>query len=1119
MRRLLTFFHLFVALLLLSGRAVAGHSAAPVTGSAEGAAPALEFRPNHGQWPAPVKLRADLGPGLTVFLENRRLTFLRYDAPAWAAAAHAHGQRRAAQKAAPPVKAHAWAVELVGARAATQPEAVGTPTGVPHHYFLGTDPKRWATNVRATAAARYPNAWPGITLLAHASSAGQFEYDLDLKPGADPTQIRLRYHGFGGAETGGLTLDARTGRLRLRTALGELMEAAPVAWQPDAAGQPQPVPCRFVLTDHGRTTDVSFVLPDGYDSHRRLVIDPVLMASTYSGSTAPTFGHTATYDDSGHLYAAGPCFDPGYPTTVGAFDLTHSSPGGTGGYSNPDVAVSRYSPDGRRLLYSTYIGGLGADYPHSLLVNHRGELLVFGSTESANFPTTAGAYDRTANGGVFTSDVFVAKLDSTGAQLRGSTYIGGSGDDGRGPDGLHFFYGDTFRGDLAVDSLDRVFVATSTESANFPFSAGAVRPSAGMTSAAVVMRFAPDLTRLDWAAGLGRAAGAYGLYLPKSGAPYVVGTTIASGFSTTPGVLEPTPVGGGTGSQQRDGFLAQLSPNGDSVRAATYLRPATGTFSSKTQAFFVQPDPLTSDVYVLASSTGFYPATPGTWGQPQGGLVVQRLSANLQQHRWTATIGRPVSFGSGPTLLDDAPDTDNLSPTAFLVDGCGAVYVSGWGNTRNLTTTPDALQRNTRATGVGGDLYLLVMAPDAAGLQYATFLGGESVTSFYEEHVDGGTSRFDPHGQVYQAVCTNAHNFPTSTNAWRGQNRVNGGAYDEVAFKLDFEPRVVRAAAVIASTTSLEAPANVQFANNSSTYPGTFWQWNFGDGSPVSTAFEPNHTYLQPGTFTVQLITTDPGACGSADTAYVTLEILANDSTDLLEYTICRGDSVQFAAINAAPGTFRWAPDSTVSSATAPAPFAKPTQTTTYTATGRLPGSARSNTWRITVNVLQPDSVRLTAERHCLPGGIQATLRLSKTLQNVRWDFGDGSPPETAPASAETTHFFSHPGLYTVRVEGLDSHGCRVRRHIRIETDQLFIPNIFTPNRDGINETFELGCLDPGTATLLVYNRWGRLVYDSGVNGYVNQWDGDGLAAGLYYYFLRLSYSSRPVKGWVEIAR
>ncbi len=1080
------------------------------------APPGFGFVPNKGQWPAAVHLRAAVTPGLTVYLEDRQLRFLYYDAPTWAANAHRRDIAGLVATSAAPVRAHAWTIELLGARRKTRPVAVGEAFGPVYNYFVGANPRHWATNLRATSAAAYPNAWPGIRLVAHPSAEGAFEYDLEVQPGAEAAHIQLQYRGLDG-----LSLDSVTGYLRLQTALGELQEAAPQAWQVTAGGRRVPVPCQFVLTPDGAGGGiVAFKLPAGYDRGRALVIDPVLVAATYSGSTAPTFGHTATYDSRGRLYAAGPCFDPGYPTTVGAFDLMHSQgAAATGSYNNPDVAVSRYSADGRQLAYATYLGGQNADYPHSLLVNKQGDLLILGSTFSQDFPTTTSAYDRQF-GGNNRADSFIARLDSAGSRLLSSTYLGGAGTDGLAPAGLCFFYGDAFRGDLAVDSLDRVFVATVTESANFPFSAGAVRPAASFTSTAVVCRLSPDLTTLDWAAGLGTSAAAYGLYVPPSGEPFVVGTTATNGFPATPNSLEASSV---PGFAQHDGFVAQVGAAGTIVRAATYLRPGTAG-APLTQAFFVQPDPVTSDVYILGSSTGNYSASPNTWGQAGGGLVVQRLNAALSQRRWTATVGHRVTYGAGQSGIGSNPDTDNLSPTAFLVDNCGAIYLSGWGRTQGLPTTPNALQRTTSSGGIGGDLYLLVLSPDAAALQYASYIGGSSVTSYYEEHVDGGTSRFDPQGRVYQAVCTNAHNFPTSLGAWRPTNRVAGGAYDEVAVKLDFEPRQVRAAAATATVggqaaTVFEAPAEVQFTNGSSSYPGTTtWQWNFGDGTAPSTAFEPQHTYLTPGVFTIQLITTDFSTCATADTAYLQITVLANDSTDYLAYTICPGDSVRFGAIAAVPGSFRWSPATTLSNATALAPVATPNVTTTYAATGQVVGTNRRNTWQVTVTVIRRDSLELRTTSHCLPAGSLVELSLSQPLRDATWDFGDGTVLRE-PLAQYQTHFFRVPGPYTVRISGRDSHDCPVTVDERVTPDEMYIPNIFTPGTDGVNDTFEVGCLEPGSATLKIYNRWGQMVYDSGVNQYANQWTGAGLAAGVYYYYLRLTYASTPIKGWVEIVR
>ncbi|HYE78837.1 MAG TPA: hypothetical protein VEI97_12705, partial [bacterium] len=436
--------------------------------------------------------------------------------------------------------------------------------------------------MRAAPAARYANLWPGISLFVHSSPEGAFEYDLEVQPGADPRHIQLRYSGLSR-----VAVDPLTGNLLLTTALGELSEAAPLAWQTDATGRRHLIACQFHLTQdpatevpgapgHADPQRVSFSFPHGFDPALPLTIDPTLVCATHSGSRAPVFGHTATYDATGHLYAAGPCYDPGYPTTIGAFDLTQSNGRITGNYSNPDVAVSRYSPDGRFLLYATYLGGGQEDYPHSLIVNHQDELLILGSTYSQDFPTTAGAFDRQRAGFGATTDAFIAKLDSTGSRLLASTYLGGSDDDGLNPSDLRFFYGDDYRGDLAVDSLDRVFIASCTSSPDFPFTPGAIRPASGFGSTAVVARFSANLSTLEWAAGLGTSATAYGLYLPPSGAPYVVGTTAPAGLPTTPGTLDPQ---ASVGNQ--DGFVAQLSPTGTTLLASTYLRPTVGPFSTE----------------------------------------------------------------------------------------------------------------------------------------------------------------------------------------------------------------------------------------------------------------------------------------------------------------------------------------------------------------------------------------------------------------------------------------------------------------------------------------------------------------------------------------------------------
>ena len=128
-----------------------------------------------------------------------------------------------------------------------------------------------------------------------------------------------------------------------------------------------------------------------YDPSFPLVIDPVIVVSTYAGSTRVTWGFCATYDDYGNIFTGGLSFGIGYPVTTGAFDVTFS--GGV------DIGISKMNPAGSALVYATYLGGGDKDYPHSLVVNQRDELCVFGSSSSTDYPVSTGCYDATYNGG------------------------------------------------------------------------------------------------------------------------------------------------------------------------------------------------------------------------------------------------------------------------------------------------------------------------------------------------------------------------------------------------------------------------------------------------------------------------------------------------------------------------------------------------------------------------------------------------------------------------------------------------------------------------------------------------------------------------------------------------
>src|SRR5690606_19755905 len=157
-----------------------------------------------------------------------------------------------------------------------------------------------------------------------------------------------------------------------------------------------------------------------YDKTKELIIDPVLIFATYSGTTADNFGFTATYDSKGNLYAGGNVTLPyailpngRYPATPGAFQVNFAGNNTTSGpydHFPCDMAISKYDSSGSTLIWATYLGGTDNDYPHSLVVDQNDRLVIMGTTYSADFPTDTLAFDTTHNGN---ADIVVVKLNES----------------------------------------------------------------------------------------------------------------------------------------------------------------------------------------------------------------------------------------------------------------------------------------------------------------------------------------------------------------------------------------------------------------------------------------------------------------------------------------------------------------------------------------------------------------------------------------------------------------------------------------------------------------------------------------------------------------------------------
>lgn len=643
-----------------------------------------------------------------------------------------------------------------------------------HHFFKGNKQEFWANNVQIFEKLLFTDIYPHIDLELLIDGP-KFKYNFILHPKANPDDIVLKIEGAP------ITVKDKT--IEIHTSLGVLQDRIPISYWLDANGHRLE---NEEVNYQVKNQLIYFKSPHKKQrfnkSSEKLVIDPELVFATYSGSTVDNFGFTATYDEYGNGYAGGISLDPvplipggRFPATAGAFSVTYSGGEESNifGVASPcDITISKYSSDGSQLLYATYLGGNKNEHPHSLVVDNNGNLVIMGTVYSNDFPVSAGAYNPFKFGN--SSHIFVSKLSSDGSQLLGSTYIGGADDDGLNSSQVtRRFYADDFRGEVLTDRNGNIYVASVTKSANFPTTNQAFQKIGGGGQDGVVFSFNANLTQLRWSSYLG-GGGEDAIYTIDFSSDekfvYVSGGTNSSDLPKTNGAYRSDIQG------NADGFIAKITADGRSIDKITYL----GT-TSHDQIFSLELDKY-GDVFVIGQSLGSMPVTGNVYQNAGSGQFICKLDSNL------STLLLSNVFGSGKGIPD-------ITINAFLVDECGKVFVSGWGadvyrpslKLSGMPITNNAVQRTTD----GNDFYLCVFAENLGSLVYGSYLGGNRTG----DHVDGGTSRFDRKGVVYQSVCASCpsdrsgpnrvSDFPTTSNAFSKDNP--SPRCSNVLFKFGFE--------------------------------------------------------------------------------------------------------------------------------------------------------------------------------------------------------------------------------------------------------------------------------------------------------------------------------------------
>ncbi|HVS97741.1 MAG TPA: PKD domain-containing protein [Puia sp.] len=1062
----------------------------------------LEFIENKGQWDSSVRFRADLSAGnlfmqrtgFTVLLRDtgdlRRIgQLLHGDADAQAKwggwpgrAANASGAAGATKAPAaaggkavasggadaPPVSRypvqgggrtggagdpfllHSFSYRVTFDHAGDHTEIVpDKPLDSYNNYFKG-DKKRWATGCRIYQGILYRNMYDGIDVRYY-SDRGFVKYDIIVHPGADPGKIVLKYDGPE-------KLTVRRNKLYVQTSVATVTGLEPHSYQVGEGGRTE-VACEYTLLGDNR---IGFRVKN-YSHDETLVIDPVEVFCSFSGSRSDNWGYTATYDNAGNFYMGGIVLDEtnqnpsgpgggGFLYSPGAFQTSFQGGDGSEGDGyDYDVAILKLSSNGSKRVYATYLGGNGDEQPHSMVVDDQGNLVVTGRTSSANFPPNSPG-TLYGNGGGF--DLFIVKFNATGTALIGSKRIGGSGDDGvnyrpkylvnsnslPGAQDLRLNYGDDGRSEVILDAAGNIYVAACSQSTDFPVTPGVFQQSSGGGQDGVLIKTSPNLGTILFSSYLGgkNSDAAFVLSLdPLDNSIWVGGGTESADF---PGTAK-APVISANNNGGIDGFVAVVSNDGSQLLKSSYF----GT--RLTDMIYGLEFDKNGFPYIMGTTDGAIPVVNSPFNaggnQANGKQFITKLKQDLSGIVYSANFGPAGSAHP------------QLSPTAFLVDRCENVYVAGWGggpdstdhyansSTFGLVTTTGAFKPATD----GEDFYFFVLQKNAASQLFGSFFGQQN--GHFGDHVDGGTSRFDKQGVIYEAVCANCYGgaqFPTTPGSWATQNGTGSGACNEAAVKIAFNFSGVAAGLKLVTHGRGDSvgcvPLAVDFSDtvhNARTYV-----WNFGDGTVVGNSSPTmTHTYVNTGTYVVTLVAIDSNTCNIADTVMRTIAVKDNPAAldfDFSKLAPCTSMSYLFTNQSSAPPglpfdatAFTWSFGDGSTEANVPFgdrpshAYASPGP---YNVTLTLNDTAYCNYPLDTVRLLYVAQNVLarfsTPAIGCVPDSAQFA-NTSIAGQQYYWNFGD---PASGAADTSTAispvHLYTNAGTYRITLIAVDSTTCNI---------------------------------------------------------------------------------------------
>ncbi len=608
------------------------------------------------------------------------------------------------------------------------------------HYFLGNDPAAWRSGVPHFRRVRVRDLYPGIDAVYYGRGRS-LEFDLELRPGADPEMVRFR---FSGAEAD------PSGALSVRFRDGVLQQLAPEVYQV-IEGERRPVSARYV--EYGGF-EFGFAL-DEYDAARTLVIDPVLVYSTYVGGGQLDVVNAVAVNANGEVFVTGESHSPDFPApSFAAGPMTGNPPG--------NVFVTKLTADGTSILSSAFFGGSSRDAGLDLAVGVDGFIHVTGYTQSDDFPVTVTAAqpaigDKDSPEG----DAFVVRLISGGSTLLYSSYLGGERrDEGRG---ITFGAG----GDMFITGL--------TTSPDFPVTDGAFQttyhgPEGADGFVTQLLSAGPGIVFSTYLGGSNNDAG-NGIALDTDGYAYVTGSTESPDFPTR-AAAQPALAGDGQ-FVWADAFITKLMPDGTGVMFSTFIGGSRGDAGN---ALSLDRE---TNVYI-AGETGStdFPVTAGALQTQNGdgGAAADAFVARL--NRSGSRLDWATYYGGDRT--DFAHD--------MAVTPSGEVTIAGETDSSNLVTGDSDC--NLSFAAGGRDAFVARILAGGATLGFASYLGGAGADRALGVAVDEA-------GNAYLGGSTDSPGFPTTGGALRAVVQQAEGFIAKVSPAAAGAPRCISVAGIV----------------------------------------------------------------------------------------------------------------------------------------------------------------------------------------------------------------------------------------------------------------------------------------------------------------------------------